>query len=596
MKKTKKRKNPKSRFSKKINKIAAMLNKYRYLVLAVYIGFFLLSIFHIYYSRRIIPGVKIGSVDVGGKTFTQAKKALENFEKKSDKKVVFEYQNKLFEITSKEIDLSYDWDASVVRAFEVGRTGNPYTDNKEKLAGLFKKLFIAGFYDFDNELLNNKISEVIGEVSTPSHDAYLYFEGNQLRIKPSAKGTQVLDQKFFKDIAHTFDRFDYEKIKKLPVVVDEPKILERDISSVYMEVEKIVLNQLKVIHQDKTWNLDRDKMLSFLKIDKKDDVIQVEFNDPAFEAFLEELARDVNKLPRGQVTEVDGSQVIQFELVEIGSELNVKEFTDVFRKAYLEARSEVTLVMKEVSGPIEKEKYGIFALLGEGNSKFTGSANARIKNLTLAAERTNGVLVPPGEVYSFNSAVGEISGRTGYDSAWIIKGNKTVLGEGGGVCQTSTTMFRAILNSGLPVVMRFPHAYRVYYYELDMPVGFDASIYQPSLDLQFRNDTPNYVLVQSGADLASKTLTFKIYGTPDGREVEISEPVVKNQKAPPKAKYVDDPELPKGVTKQIDFAAWGADVTFNRVVKKNDEILYEDTFNSKFRPWQAVYLVGTKEN
>jgi len=156
-------------------------------------------------------------------------------------------------------------------------------------------------------------------------------------------------------------------------------------------------------------------------------------------------------------------------------------------------------------------------------------------------------------------------------------------------------MFRAILNAGLPIVSRFPHAYRVYYYELDSPVGFDASIFQPSLDLQFKNDTPAYILVQTEFDPKNYTLKFKLFGTDDGRKVEITKPVVTNVTAPPEALYQEDSTLPVGTIKQIDFAAWGANVSFTRTVTREDKELYKDTFSSRYQPWRAIYLKGTKK-
>jgi vancomycin resistance protein YoaR len=251
--------------------------------------------------------------------------------------------------------------------------------------------------------------------------------------------------------------------------------------------------------------------------------------------------------------------------------------------------------MNSLSGPRDPKEYGIHNLLGEGISEYTGSANSRAHNLNLAAERTNGVLVAPGEIYSFNNSVGDISASTGYASAYIISNGRTVLGDGGGVCQTSTTLFRAVLNAGLPIVKRNPHAYRVRYYELDAPLGFDAAIYQPYLDFQFENDTGAYILIQTSADLENSLLSFKLYGTDDGREVELSEPVVTGETPPPEPLYQDDPTLAKGVVKQVDFAAWGATSTFDRMVKKDGEIIIQDRFNTRYQPWRAIYLVGTKE-
>jgi len=155
-------------------------------------------------------------------------------------------------------------------------------------------------------------------------------------------------------------------------------------------------------------------------------------------------------------------------------------------------------------------------------------------------------------------------------------------------------MFRAALNSGLPVVERHAHAYRVSYYENDQPIGFDAAIYQPAVDLKFRNDTPNYVLVQTETIPEENKIAFRIYGTPDGREVEITEPIITGVSGAPAPKYEDTDTLAKGVVKQVDFAASGATSVFSRKVTKDGNILFEETYRSVYRPWQAVFLVGTK--
>lgn len=243
----------------------------------------------------------------------------------------------------------------------------------------------------------------------------------------------------------------------------------------------------------------------------------------------------------------------------------------------------------------EANDLGIEELVATGTSLYTGSIENRIYNLTLASSRLNGILIKPGEVFSFNKTVGDISTLTGYKQAYVISGGKTILGDGGGVCQVSTTLFRAIINAGLPIMERNPHAYRVSYYEKDMGPGVDAAIYTPNVDLKFKNDTGNYLLIQSYVDPAESRLTFELYGTRDGREVLVEKPVITSQSPAPEPVYQDDPELPKGQTKQIDWAAPGAKVYFKRTVTKNGQVLSEDTFYSNYRPWQAVYLRGTKE-
>ncbi|MCL4418812.1 VanW family protein [Patescibacteria group bacterium] len=238
---------------------------------------------------------------------------------------------------------------------------------------------------------------------------------------------------------------------------------------------------------------------------------------------------------------------------------------------------------------------GIKELLASGTSLFQHSIPSRIYNVSLASTRLNGILIAPGEVFSFGKALGDVSAFTGYQQAYVIQNGKTVLGDGGGVCQVSTTFFRALLNAGLPIIERHAHAYRVGYYEQDSPPGLDATVFVPSVDLKFKNDTGNYILVQTSIDPNILKLTFELYGTKDGREVVMSKPVVTNETPAPPDAYQDDPTLPKGQVKQVDFAAAGANVYFTRQVTKNGKVIISDKFVSDFQPWQAVYLRGTKE-
>ncbi len=238
--------------------------------------------------------------------------------------------------------------------------------------------------------------------------------------------------------------------------------------------------------------------------------------------------------------------------------------------------------------------FGIQELIGRGYSEFTGSIPGRIHNVALAASRLNGVLIPPGETLSFNEVVGDISAATGYQSAYIIKDGRTVLGDGGGVCQVSTTLFRAALNAGLPIAERRAHAYRVHYYEEGgYKAGLDATVFSPSVDLKIKNDTPSHILIQTKTDTKNLTLTFELYGTHDGRSSEIYDHVVYGQTAPPSPLYQDDPTLKVGVVKQVDWAAWGAKASFKYRVTRGNEVLQDTAFFSNFRPWQAVYLKGT---
>jgi len=249
-----------------------------------------------------------------------------------------------------------------------------------------------------------------------------------------------------------------------------------------------------------------------------------------------------------------------------------------------------------VSSTTDVNSFGIKERIGRGYSQFGGSIPGRIHNVALAAAKLNGILIKPGEIFSFNQTIGDISAATGYQSAYIIKDGRTVLGDGGGVCQVSTTLFRAALDAGLPIIERHEHSYRVHYYEDGgYKAGLDATVFDPTDDLKIKNDTPSYILIQTVTDTDNLTLTFELYGTSDGRKAEILNHTVWGAAPPPPDLYQDDPTLPKGVVKQVDFSAWGAKASFQYKVIRNSETIQNQTFTSNYRPWQAVYLRGTKE-
>ena len=112
---------------------------------------------------------------------------------------------------------------------------------------------------------------------------------------------------------------------------------------------------------------------------------------------------------------------------------------------------------------------------------------------------------------------------------------------------------------------------------------------------KFVNDTPHYLLIETETDLKAGTVTFRFYSTKTGRTVEMEGPFEANVVPHGSDVYQEDPTLPKGTTKQIDWAHDGLDVTVYRIVKEGDKVFWKDTFFSRYRPWQAVYLVGTGE-
>lgn len=318
---------------------------------------------------------------------------------------------------------------------------------------------------------------------------------------------------------------------------------------------------------------------------------------------LDRIAQDVDVPVEDALFQFENGKVTAFRPAKNGAKLNKEESRLRLAVAFQTAaqtnqpRVSIPLPVETVYPAVSTDKantFGIKELVGTGNSQFAGSIAGRIHNVALAAGRINGILIKPGETFSFNDALGDISAATGYQSAYIIKNGRTVLGDGGGVCQVSSTLFRAALNAGLPIVERHSHAYRVHFYEDGgFKPGLDATVYSPTYDLKFKNDTPGYLLIQAKTNLKNLTLAFEIYGTHDGRTALITNHKVGGLIPPPEPLYQDDPTLPKGTTKQVDWAAWGTKASFDYDVTRGGETLQDTTFYSNFRPWQAVYLRGT---
>ncbi|MBI4096723.1 MAG: VanW family protein [Candidatus Levybacteria bacterium] len=330
------------------------------------------------------------------------------------------------------------------------------------------------------------------------------------------------------------------------------------------------------------------------------------YSDSNLQKFLAPFVNKINKDPLDAVFSFQNGKVTAFKPSEEGQVVDIEKIkinlNSQFQKIVSQQKPQEIIIPVEIrilTPKITTDKannLGIKELIGTGTSLFAHSIPSRIFNVTLAASRINGALIAPNETFSFNKALGDVSSFTGYKQAYIIQNGKTVLGDGGGVCQVSTTFFRAILNSGLPIVERHAHAYRVGYYEQDGLPGLDATIYVPSVDLKFKNDTDNYILAQTQIDPVSQQLSVFLYGTSDERTTSITKPVITNRIPAPADLYQDDPTLPQGVVKQIDFKAEGSKVSFSREVTKDGKKIISENFISNYAPWQSIFLRGTKEN
>ncbi|GGK87226.1 VanW family protein [Deinococcus radiotolerans] len=230
-------------------------------------------------------------------------------------------------------------------------------------------------------------------------------------------------------------------------------------------------------------------------------------------------------------------------------------------------------------------------LIAVGTSTYYHSSAARRTNVANAAAKINGSVVPAGEVFSFLNSLGGIDASNGFVGGLIISGGRTVDGLGGGVCQVSTTTFRALYQAGLPVIERNQHSYRVGYYEPQ--VGFEAAVYDPGLDLRMKNDTTAPILIKTRNDNARSTLTVEVWGVKPKRTVNISPAVITARVPHPAPKYVVNAALRPGTMRQVDWAADGYSLYITRTIKDASGVR-TDKVSTVYKAWQAVYETGPR--
>ncbi|GHF59195.1 vancomycin resistance protein YoaR [Deinococcus metalli] len=233
---------------------------------------------------------------------------------------------------------------------------------------------------------------------------------------------------------------------------------------------------------------------------------------------------------------------------------------------------------------------GITTLLNTGETNYYGSSPARVTNIHVGAGHFKDRLVDASTV-SFNELVGPVTTQTGFVTGLVIAGERTANGVGGGICQVSSTVFRALYGAGLPVLQRQNHSYQVHYYD---PQGLDATIYQPSLDLKFRNDTGGALWFQTEWDDAQSRLSVSVFGKARDFTVELGTPRTLKTTPSPADRLLPDPTLASGQRRQVDWAAPGAVIEVTRSFVKNGKAFKQDVLRSSYRPWPNIYLVGTR--
>ena len=562
-------------------------------------GLFLIlvtSCFYLAYYRRIFPGISVADYPIGNQNQQQAKTTLDNLVRLLPREIILIGSGQQWTINLSEIGLAYDTNQTIIKAYQIGRNGNPIQKFKTITKVWFDGINLDYHYRVDQAILENTIDNIADQIFIPTINPQLTVVEKSISVNPGQDGQELNKRGLLAILSSRFATHDFKPVT-LPINLNSSIASQIAIDRTLERAEKMVNKKLFLRFEDQEWEIEKEDLVSMIAFDDG-------FNQEKIRENIDFLSKAIDRPPQNAVFQFKGERVTEFKPALAGQELDRETTAKKITSALGKLESEESLKKKTLDLPVfllepeitndQVNHLGIKKLLGQGVSFYRGSIASRVHNLTLASSSLNGILIKPGEVFSFNQTLGEVSPATGYQSAFVIKEGKTVLDDGGGVCQVSTTFFRAALNTGLPILERHPHSYRVSYYEQGgFGPGLDATVWIPSVDLKIKNDTPGYILIQSFINPQEQSLTFEFYGTGDDRQAFISKPKIWSTSPPPPDIFQDDPTLPAGTVKQIERAVSGAKVSVDYKVTRNGETLQERTFFSNYQPWQAVYLQGT---
>lgn len=446
------------------------------------------------------------------------------------------YQNgeNIYNVKAEDIDFKFDVEKTAQSIMSFGRDSNLFKNNFNMIKALFSKKVIEPIYAYDNEKFENVIKNI--DLSIKDRyvdDSYSLDEKNGKLIIVNGKTGNAIN-------------YEYEKENIL-------KAFENKEKNTY---------DLK-IEEKKPQNLDADKVYSEVKRDAKDAYI------------------DKDASPVKYVNEVVG---FDFDVNELRKVLELPENkeegkTIEFKVTVIEPKVKI----KDITADLCRDK------LAGYTTYFPAGTYARSINLKIALSYMDGVVVMPGETYSYNDNIGDTTASKGYQAAATFKGGTTVNEMGGGICQTVSTLYNVALMANLEIVERHQHGLPVGY----VPPSRDATVYSPVLDFKFKNNRETPIKIVTSFTYGG-SLNVSIYGTKQNNDPEVTLSSSTTSTIPYTTKYEYDPNIPSGEQRVISNGVNG--YTSESYITKtlNGQVIYSgllsrDTYNAQ----QQVVKVGT---
>lgn len=546
-------------------------------------------------GRYALPGTFIGSVDISGLSMAEANALVAaQWQDYLRNPVVFGYEEAMWTPTATEIGLIVEIEEAIRAAFARERRRMWYW-----FSGLSVRNQIDLPIFLNSTVALGFLNAIAKQIDRPPKNSMLERLTNQVRVVPGADGKRLDREATLRLMKLPTDPPQRQTVN-LPVTTLAPSItlpMAEEAKSVF---DTLVAQGLRFELAGDGWEVPGSTLTPWLQIhqDPKEGRLAIMGDSKLLQEWLDEVSQEATRPPLNARFTVRDEEVHLQEPAAQGYQTD----SDVLlatAQAAIEQGITALYLPAQVQEPMytaqNMQDWGFENIIAEGASLFEGSPAERAHNIAHAASKLHGYVIPPGETFSFLSVLGPITRDDGYQSSLIIFGDQTVPGVGGGVCQVSTTMFRAAFWAGLPIMERNQHSYRVGYYERDgSPPGFDAAVYDPGVDLKFVNDSEHPILIQTHVDEESMELKFVFHGRSLNRWVRMLPAVAKNwvEHGPPLPDK-EDPDLPLGERLQIEWAVDGVDAEIHREIVIDGKS-HVDRFRSRYRPNREGWLVGTK--
>ncbi len=548
------------------------------------------------YQGEFLPGSKVGGVDVSGLT---PERAVDLFDSRwrgyIASPVVFKTPDQDWKPSAEEIGIGVDYLTPIRKAYAWGRTGGIFRRGRENAAVTALSRDFPIEFTFQRGKLRRYLAGIASRYFRPVVNASVEVKDGEIRLRAGSRGME-LDWEAAVDLVNPPGPNVGPQLITIPIKETAPKLSTANAEGLTQTITKMLEDPIVLDFEGNGWLLDQRTLRDALRLERVGTEIVPTFDRSKFEPLFDEIDSRLSIAPSDGASRFDSEseRVVEFVPSIDGRRLDRGSLASGIVEGAKSGNRTVDIPIIGVPASRTGVKdLGIENLIAAGESFFRHSPSFRVHNIEVGARLLNGSLLMPGDEFSFNRYLGPIEYDRGFIDGLVIIEDSTVDAIGGGICQVSTTLFRAAFLAGLPIEERHKHLYRVRYYEQgDFPIGFDASIWQPVLDLRFVNNTEGPIMVRTVFSRRESSLKFELWGRRPHHTVEISGHRLSDWEDPPPDEWVIDEELPEGTTRQTEWAVKGVFAVLERKVTSATGAVSNSRFSSSFLPWPNRYLVS----